>query len=141
MRERETEKERLTDAVVDKVKGISKLQSGWVVPLTEDPGLHERREVVSSVVRGFRGARVIATYPHQPRVNDVVCHQFLPEEDEPELVVGGRLSAWHCVVRPLHTHKGNWKGQPVIVGVDSTKQLCCIQGVGVRGCRQGDVFV
>ena len=86
---------------------------------------------MSSVVRGFRGARVIATYPHQPRVNDVVCHQFLPEEDEPELVVGGRLSARHCVVRPLHTHKGHWKGQPVIVGIDGTKQLRVLGSEGV----------
>ena len=95
----------------------------------------------SSVVR-CRGARVIAPHPRQPRVDDLLPHhQLLSEEDEPELVVARGLPLGNGIISFLHAHKGDGERQPVVVGVDGAKQLLRLQGAGVRGRCQVDVFV
>ena len=93
--------------------------------------------MAGSIPRGCHGARVIATHPHQMRVDDV-GHWLLSYEDEPELIVARQLA---IIVSFLHPHKGHGKGQPVVVGIYCTEQLLRFQGVGVRGRCQGDVFV
>ena len=128
----------LTDAVILVVQCPSKLQSRRFVSLTEDPSLHVRGEVVCVIRRGQCRARVVATYPDQSRVDHVGRDQILSQEHKPELVVGGRGG---CIVRTIRAHKGDRESQPVIVGTDSTEQLRCLQGVGVRGRFQGDVLV
>ena len=76
----------LTDAVVDVVQSACKLQPRRLVSLAEDTSLHEGGEVLGPARRQL-GARVIATYPHQPRVDDLISDQVLSQQQEPELVV------------------------------------------------------
>ena len=132
----------LTDAIVNVVDSCSELQTGRLVSLTEDASLHVGGEVVGSPRRRV-GAGVIATYPHQPRVYDIIRDQVLSEEDKPELVVGlslGRREGMR-VVCSVGAHKCDGETQPVIVGAYGTKQLCRLQRGGVRGRCQGDVLV
>ena len=55
--------------------------------------------------------------------------QVLSQEYEPELVVVG-CGGWRgdCIVRTIGANKGDRKSQPVVVGTDSTEQLCRLQG-------------
>ena len=87
----------LTDAVVDVFQSSSELQTGWLVSLTEDTGLHEGGEVPGSV-GGHGGSRVIATHSYQSRIDDIISDQVLTEENEPELIVCLSLSWTHWIV-------------------------------------------